>query len=388
MNKLLTQAQMTQPRVIIGALLAALLIWFALPPATIPGDFPTLAVNGKMTLIFGLGLLLGLTLYHAAFGFAGAYRRLLVDRDASGVQAQLLMIALATLLFAPFLAAGQAFGSPIGGALAPLGVSVAVGAFMFGIGMQLGNGCGSGTLFALGGGSPRMLVVLIAFCGGSFWASLDMAFWQALPDAGALALGDMIGWPFAVLMQLTVLLAISRLLQRYAPASQGIFSRPVGSEKTRWRYGAWPVGIVAILLALLNLAVLLIAGHPWTITWAYTLWGAKAATLLGWQASSSDFWQGGFQQAALGQSLLADTTSLMDIGILIGALLAAGLAGRFAPQIRLPWRSLAGAVIGGLLMGMARASPTAAMSAPFSPALPQAACTASSGSPLPYSAAN
>ena len=37
----------------------------------------------------------------------------------------------------------------------------------------------------------------------------------------------------------------------------------------------------------------------------------------------------------------------MDIGIILGALTAAGLAGRF----RLPWRLLAAAVIGGLLMG-------------------------------------
>ena len=41
----------------------------------------------------------------------------------------------------------------------------------------------------------------------------------------------------------------------------------------------------------------------------------------------------------------------MDIGIVLGALIAAGLAGQFAPATRLPWRSLAAAVIGGLLMG-------------------------------------
>ena len=41
----------------------------------------------------------------------------------------------------------------------------------------------------------------------------------------------------------------------------------------------------------------------------------------------------------------------MNFGILVGALLAAGLAGRFAPVWRIPLRSLAAAVIGGLLMG-------------------------------------
>ena len=30
-------------------------------------------------------------------------------------------------------------------------------------------------------------------------------------------------------------------------------------------------------LALLNWATLLVAGHPWTITWGFTLWAAKVA---------------------------------------------------------------------------------------------------------------
>lgn len=308
-------------------------------------------VDARKAILFGLGLLLGLTLYHAAFGFAVAYRRLLLERDGSGVQAQLLMIGVTSVLFAPLLANGAAFGQPIGGAVAPVGVSVAVGAFLFGIGMQLGNGCGSGTLFALGGGSPRMLLVLVAFCAGGFRASLDMDFWQSLPDAGPLALGELIGWPPAVALQLAVLLTLSNLVRRYAPMRQRLFTLPEETTRKRWLQGGWPLGIGALLLAVLNLAVLLVAGHPWTITWAYTLWGAKVATLLGWQPAASAFWQGDFQRAALSENLFADATSLMDIGIIIGALLAAGLAERFAPQIRIPPRSLLAALIGGLLMG-------------------------------------
>ena len=32
--------------------------------------------------------------------------------------------------------------------------------FIFGMGMQLGGGCGSGTLFTVGGGSTRMVITL------------------------------------------------------------------------------------------------------------------------------------------------------------------------------------------------------------------------------------
>ena len=85
----------------------------------------------RLPVLCGVGALLGLTLYHAAFGFASGYRRMIVARDMRNVQAQLLMLALTTLLFAPVLAAGSAFGQSFGGAWAPLGASVMAGAFLW-----------------------------------------------------------------------------------------------------------------------------------------------------------------------------------------------------------------------------------------------------------------
>jgi uncharacterized membrane protein YedE/YeeE len=105
------------------------------------------------------------------------------------------------------------------------------------------------------------------------------------------------------------------------------------------------------MLAGLNALTLVVAGHPWTVTWAFTLWGAKAAMAFGWEASTSSFWLGGFPGAALERSILRDNVSIMDLGIVVGALTAAGLAGRFAPSWRVPWRSLLAAILGGLLMG-------------------------------------
>lgn len=299
--------------------------------------------------LFLIGVLCGVTLYHSAFGFTAAYRNFLVRRDGAGVKAQLLMLALATVLFAPVLAAGSAFGHEVGGATAPFGWQVAVGAFLFGIGMQLGGGCGSGTLYTVGGGSARMLVTLTAFCAGGFWASLHMNAWQRLPDAGELVLGEALGWPAAAALQLLALAALYALTRaRERPASGAV---PAPHAWQRVFTGPWPLFAGAILLALLNLATLLVAGHPWTITWAFTLWGAKAAHALGWDPSASDFWNAPFQRHALEAPVLADDTSVMNLGIVTGALLAAALAGRFAPSLRVPARSLAAAAIGGLLMG-------------------------------------
>jgi uncharacterized protein len=303
--------------------------------------------NTRLALLLVLGTLCGMTLYLAAFGFSAAYRRLLFARDPSLVNAQLLMLALATVLFAPVLAAGTAFGIPVTGANAPAGWQVAIGAFLFGIGMQLGGGCGSGTLYALGGGGTRLLVTLVAFCAGGFAASLHMDAWQRLPDAGEIVLGESMGWRAAVALQLAVLgmiYALLRAVARPIPVTEATLPGRVFS-------GPWPLVAGAVLLACLNLATLVVSGHPWSITWAYTLWAAKAAVALGWNASASPFWQGGFQRQALEAPLLADETTVMDIGIVLGAFLAAAGAGRFALELRVPPRGLAAALIGGLLMG-------------------------------------
>ncbi len=301
-----------------------------------------------------VGVLLGVTLYHAAFGFSAAYRRLFLQRDVRAVLAQLLMLAAATCLFAPVLAAGGLFGRSAVGAVAPLGVQVAVGAFLFGIGMQLAGGCGSGTLYAVGGGSMRMVLTLATFVAGSFWASLHMPWWQSLPSLAPVVLGKAVGWGGAVVLQLGVLGALALLLWRWGRAASHPVSTPTpvsASTLRRLAAGPWSLLAGALLLAGLNLLTLLLAGHPWTITWAFTLWGAKLATLLGWEAGSAGFWAGGFQQAKLAGSVLDDVTSMMDVGIMLGALCAAALAGRFAPRLVFAPRSLAAAALGGLAMG-------------------------------------
>ncbi len=302
----------------------------------------------RMPLLLLIGLALGITLQHAAFGFTAAWRGLLARGEVHGVRAQLLMLAVATALFAPVLAAGQVFGHEVAGAVAPLGVQVLAGAFAFGIGMQLAGGCGSGTLYTAGGGNPRMVLVLIAFCAGAFWASLHMGWWQSLPEMDAVVLGETLGWLPAALLQIGFLLAAFFWLRRFdhAPARMS----PVRGA-ARFLRGPWPLMWGGLVLAALNFATLLVAGHPWTITWAFTLWGAKAATFLGWDPSGSSFWTAPFQQEALAAGVLEDITSVMDIGILLGAALAAALGGRFRPQWRIGARPLAAALIGGLLMG-------------------------------------
>lgn len=305
--------------------------------------------NGKLAALLAVGVGLGFSLYHASFGFTGAYRRALIQRDLSGVAAQAVMLGVATLLFAPALAEGEIFGHGAGGAVAPISVAMLFGAFIFGIGMQLGGGCASGALFVAGGGDVRMIVTLVCFCAGSWLATLDMEWWRGLPSLGAVSIGREIGFGLAAALQIAILAAIVWTLYRLGAR----FDRPLWNvfDGSRLLRGPWPLLLGALALAVLNWAVLAIAGHPWGVTWGFTLWGAKAAAALGWDPATSAYWSVPWRAGALEQSILANTTSVMNIGILFGAMAAAALAACIRPNVRIGVRPLVAAIVGGLMLG-------------------------------------
>lgn len=308
----------------------------------------------RMAVLLLLGAALGLVLYHASFGFTAAWRVFVSDRRGAGLRAQMAMLAVAVLLFFPALAAGSLFGQPVAGFVSPVGLHIVLGAFLFGIGMQLGGGCASGTLFALGGGSVRMAVVLAFFVAGSVIGAAHLPFWLSVANAGPVSLIAAFGlWP-ALLGNIAVFAAIAWLTVALERRRHGALERrpePLRRGLARLLRGPWPLLAGALALAALNFATLAIAGRPWGITSAFALWGSKAADAAGMDVAFWPYWSTPAQQAALQASILADITSVMDIGIVIGAFLAASLAGTIRPVWRIPARSLAAAVIGGLLMG-------------------------------------
>ena len=328
--------------------------WLAIILLLLGAVFLQNSVGSHQVLLLIVGAALGLTLYHAAFGFTSAWRVFINDRRGAGLRAQMVMLAVAVVLFFPALGAGTLFGQPVVGLVAPVGVSVLFGAFIFGIGMQLGGGCASGTLFTVGGGNARMLVTLFFFICGSLIATHHVDWWFALPSFPATSIVQTLGVVPALLMSLAVFAIIAAVTVRLEKARHGTLEAGVTSEHQglrRFLRGPWPLVWGAIGLALLNYATLALAGRPWGITSAFALWGAKAASGLGVDVSSWAFWQMPGNAKALAAPVWEDITSVMDIGIVLGALLAAGLAGRFAPSLKIPVRSLVAAVIGGLLLG-------------------------------------
>lgn len=290
-----------------------------------------------------IGVAIGYTLFQSNFGFAGSFRALIQRGDWSGFRAQALALAASSLVFFPLLAQGEIMGTPLNGFGSPVGVSFVVGAVLFGIGMQIGGGCASGTLFLLGGGNLNLLVTLAFFIVGSVLGAASLDLWWGLPAVELGTTQDAIGWPAALALHLGIFVLVAWKAPR--PAGAPPLAITMGATPDRM----WSLALGALVLAALNGLTLILAGRPWGETSGFTLWGSKMAAWAGLSPQAWPYWQG--NPAGVATSVFADVTSIMDFGIIGGAALAAAASGRFALRRRLSLPALAGAAMGGILMG-------------------------------------
>ena len=320
--------------------------------------------------ILVVGLLLGLTLFHSRFGFTSAWRQVASVGQSAGIRAHILMLAVAVVAFAVLFTVGTGlFGDELAPGGSPLGVSLVIGAVLFGIGMQLGGACASGSLFAVGSGHSTVMITLTSFIAGSVIGAWHWGFWvsDAVPAFEPVVLGQTgLGIGGAALVSLLALggvLLIAQLItsRRNPPPVDSV---PTASGWVRVLRGSWPLWVGAILLGLLNAAMLAVSGRPWGVTAAFALWGSKVAEAIGINVRSWAYWS---DPAALDQSILADVTSVANIGIILGAFLAAAAAGSFSFHTSIPPKTVLAAVTGGLLMGYgARLAPGCNIGAYFS----------------------
>ena len=306
-----------------GALILAALIAIA-----------TLALFGgaRYALLLAIGLGFGITLEGLRFGFAGPWRAMILRREPAGILAQLLAIALVSIVAIPLLAAHP---GELTGAQAPIGFAMVGGAFVFGAAMQVVLGCGSGTLVNAGSGNPIGLLALPFFAIGSFAGAYGLIWWTNL---GALPILTLTG---------TTGLTITLVALALTGALFFALGKP-GSRSLPARYL-----IAALVLAGLAIANLVVAGQPWGVVYGLGLWVAKGATAMGADLSGSAFWTAPGSVARVQHSLLTDYTSLTNIGLIAGAFgVASWRRGGLSQSLpRYPARAWIATIIAGLLLG-------------------------------------
>ncbi len=278
--------------------------------------------------VLGFGMALGIAFVWLDFGFTTAFRVLLTARDGRPLAASLVIPAIVAPVIIPLAMTGDAYSRFV----APIGVSLLVGAAMFGVGMQIANGCGSGTLVAAGQGSRRMALTLPAFAFGGVLGTLALPAALAWPSFGAIDLPDLFGtWRGLALTELLLGLCAVLLLRGARPAP------------AKLRAG--------LLIGALAAGLFVVSGEPWGITMGLTVAGGQALRALGWDLTHAPFWASDGARALLDAPLLAMHSALSDAGLLVGALLAAAARGRLRFGTAIGARAALGGVLGGLLMG-------------------------------------
>ncbi len=294
--------------------------------------FLALEVSIRQAVLLLVGVGLGAALAAARFGFTTGWRQLVRERDPRGVTGQLLLLALAAALAMPLLARFPELQAALG----PPSLSLLIGAFVFGLTMQIADGCGSGTLYKAGLGVPLNLGILPLFALGSFLGSVHVQSWLSLGQIEPIGLVQRTGAGVSIGVTLLLLAILAVAVRLWVGPGRSWFER------------RWVVGAIALaLLATLNL---LIAGQPWGVVYGFGLWFGKVAVASGlWDPAANGFWAQPGNAARLTQTLLLDVTSITNIGILAGALWVAARGSETSrPLSGTQW--LVG-LAAGLLMG-------------------------------------
>ncbi|WP_037333546.1 YeeE/YedE family protein [Saccharomonospora piscinae] len=304
-------------------------------------------------LLIGLGL--GIALFHARFGFTSAWRQLLAVGNGEGLRAHALLLGTASTLIALVVASGAGlFGSSPSPSAGAIGLPLFAGAALFAVGMQLGGACASGTLFAVGSGQSAILLTLGGFIVGSVFYTWAFPAFDGWPEVPGVLLSDHLGWFGTWALTIAVLagvVAISRVVQsRRNPPPPGAV--PSARGPVRVLRGSWPKLVGAVVLGVLAAAVMLVSGGIWGVTTAFALWGAKVLQLVGLHPEAWEFWQSERYADMLAGSIWTEKTGLTNIGIILGAAVAAAAAGAWKLHTGIPWRTAVAGVLGGVLMGI------------------------------------
>ena len=320
-------ATAAQPTVSVGLGTRATLIGVALALSLAVA----VLAGARYGFILMIGLGFGIVLEGLRFGFAGPWRAMILRREAGGLLAQLLAIALVAVVAFPLLASNP---GELTGAHAPVGIAMIGGAFVFGIAMQLVLGCGSGTLVNAGSGNVVSLVALPFFAIGSFLGASHLFWWTDLGTLPTVAFSGTSGL-IGTLAALTALAGV--VWWRASPGGRAMPRRLV---------------LAAVAVAALAILNLVVSGQPWGVVYGLGLWVAKAVSLAGADLSANAFWGAAGNMERVQQSLLTDVTSLTNIGIIAGAFVVAAWRGGLQdPLPKLPARAWIATVIAGLALG-------------------------------------
>ena len=330
--------------------------------------------NWKRGWLFLISGLFGFILKFGPFGFTCSFRSMLSSGNFTQFRDMLLMILFSTLMIQAFytnnvpkhpLLFTPAEKDHFSPSLEKVGLSLALGAFMFGIGMQLGSGCATGTLVGMGEGSLKSWVVIWFFIAGATIGALNPVYkwWTSLPTAKVYTLDY--GWVvliLAALIAMTIFFDIVRKkIQDTGKGRPTIQSglkearvlMTVGEElstsyKSQLKVFLYNL-MIDLILAVCVAAFFVSDGMNIGVMGAFPLIGGQFLKWCGCHVDDWDYYKNGHP---LPKNFMDSDIFLSDIFVILGAFLASTIRRNFGHGQKKTWDEYVKAVIGGLLMGL------------------------------------
>ncbi|MBV9582203.1 MAG: YeeE/YedE family protein [Chloroflexi bacterium] len=331
-------------------------------------------VDPHLALYWALGLGVGLVLQRGRLCFAGAFRDMFLMRNGNMLRAILVGLAIATPIFAlieSHAVPEPSFGAlPSGAHVVPLGLNLPVGGVLFGIGMVVAGGCVSGTLYRIGEGYIASWASLFGILVGLSVAAHTWNAWYTFTIAAAppgwlpAALGY--GGAVALTWAALAVACLGTFWWESRGASSPPFAIPTSRKPTpapvtfndhvRALYAnafgrGWPPLAAITGLAVLNVAAFLV-DTPLGVTGELSAWAERAAGLIGLAAGpllGADSLAG--CNLSVGSGGVINATTLLDAGLVFGALVAALAAREFKVRLPRQRRRYVQSFAGGTLMG-------------------------------------
>lgn len=313
---------------------------------------PDRAPDGRslpLSFLFGAGF--GVVLQRARFCFFCVTRDFLDKRDPRGLLGIVTALAVGLigyhLVFGAWLPVPNAPRLPPDAHIGPVSWVLALGAFVFGLGMAISGSCISAHLYRLGEGA---LASPVALLGAGIGFALGFVSWNALylgaiQEAPVLWLPHRLGYAGSLALQLGLLALVAFWLARHSwPAEP-----PSPTALTAIFRRRWPAPIGGILVGAIAVLAYFRVG-PLGVTTELGSLARTAADGLQILPGRLEGLDGFAGCATAVKETLLSRNGVFVLGLVLGSLAAALAAGEFQPR-RPSGTDLARALTGGVLMG-------------------------------------
>jgi uncharacterized protein len=123
---------------------------------------------------------------------------------------------------------------------------------------------------------------------------------------------------------------------------------------SKWLKKPWPYWVGGSLLGLFNVILLAVSGTPWYVNSSFLLWGVGILQWIGLEPFKWEFFKLSnpiYEDIIFNQNVFINKFSILNIGVILGALIATLLASQFKVKKTKNKKQVIFALIGGIIMG-------------------------------------